>query len=126
MKKSKDLTTPVVACIAAIGIVGFWIYMFNLPGDSERRVTASEFGDEWPFYVQSGTLKCLPGRAIIFEGDNGKTYPVNGTAVAMNEKLATGWNDIREIWKPHPDPSLAAIGVKAPGDLSSIAFQLCE
>lgn len=45
---------------------------------SSKTIKAEEYGEEWPFTVDEGILKC-DGEAVTFVTD-GKIYPINGLA----------------------------------------------
>ncbi|WP_419861751.1 DUF2511 domain-containing protein [Candidatus Palauibacter sp.] len=49
---------------------------------SERTISRSDFGDEWPFTVESGLLRCSPPSVVTFTS-GGTTYAVNGTAMTV-------------------------------------------
>lgn len=61
---------------------------------STRRVTRADFGDDWPLTVESGTLSCQPGRAVVFLAPDGTAYGVNGSAA--------DYEDIDPIWAENP------------------------
>ncbi|MER2556045.1 MAG: DUF2511 domain-containing protein [Candidatus Competibacter denitrificans] len=70
-------------------------------------ISAAQFGNDWPLTVPSGVVSCEPAsdgstqiRIVTFVAD-GKTYAVNGTAMAI-AKRNKAWRDIEEIWKPDP------------------------
>jgi hypothetical protein len=60
---------------------------------SSRDVSSLEFGNEWPFTVQRGTLVCKPPGAVVFIS-SGKKYAVNGLAMSGKRN-----SNIRPIWK---------------------------
>ncbi len=65
-------------------------------------ITASEFGDAWPFTVDQGTLSCTGQDGIgevVFTVDN-VTYAVKGLA-----KQSGRYADIRVIWADSPSRS---------------------
>lgn len=66
-------------------------------GPNAMRVTAADYGEDWPLTVDSGVLSCPVGSAVIF-GDEDTAYALNGTALGMADDR--GWQDIREsaIW----------------------------
>jgi hypothetical protein len=67
-------------------------------------VTKADYGEKWPFTVDSGLLRCIgPRQEIIFVA-NGETYALNGTAKS-NPKYA----DIRPIWRD--DPSIQGVKI---------------
>ena len=49
--------------------------------DSGTVATADEFGQAWPFSVQSGTADCIDPRLAVFTVD-GTTYGLNPDAIA--------------------------------------------
>ena len=59
------------------------------------------FGAEWPFTVDSGTVKCEEPGALIFVSNEGdRHYSLNGTA-----KAQIGYpypNEVKDIWKFDP------------------------
>ena len=59
--------------------------------NNERIISESEYGNDWPFTVRQGRLKCTDS-AVTFEAD-GTTYAVNGTAQSR------GYPRIDSIWK---------------------------
>lgn len=54
-------------------------------------VTEKEYGEEWPFTVSEGLLKCSDKGVTFVSG--GVVYAVNGTATSH------GFADIEPIWK---------------------------
>lgn len=66
-------------------------------------VTESEYGDTWPFTFPAGELSCytqhIAGmkRAEVVITHRGKTYAINGTAMANKDYLNSA-----PITKPHP------------------------
>lgn len=46
---------------------------------NERSVTRAEYGEQWPFTVDSGTLVCVEASAVLFRTDGG-LYALNGRA----------------------------------------------
>jgi hypothetical protein len=52
--------------------------------DNGRKVTASQYGDQWPFTITSGELECL-NKAVIMHTPSG-TYNINGKAMSRYEK----------------------------------------
>jgi Protein of unknown function (DUF2511) len=71
--------------------------------EAARRVTASEFGDRWPFTVAEGEIDCIRGPeesgrrldAIVFRS-GGKTYGLNGAAERRGDLR------INPIWRADP------------------------
>jgi hypothetical protein len=64
--------------------------------DNERVVKKEDYGDDWPFTVQIGTIKCLEGIAPVLSA-GGHNYALNGHA------MARGYRDLHLIWLPDPD-----------------------
>lgn len=65
----------------------------------QRVVSRSDFGDAWPLTVESGTLRCEPGRAVVFRSPDGTDYAVNGSAMDGR------YRDIEAIWAANTDPA---------------------
>ncbi|NJN72895.1 MAG: DUF2511 domain-containing protein [Limnothrix sp. RL_2_0] len=139
--RSKSTTSPLVSAIAtaffAIFTLGIWITIrkgsvssvdsaSNSVSSNERFVTASEFGEQWPLSVHSGTLKCLVPSAVFFEVDSGVTYTVNGTATAMAQSQNESLPDIEEIWLYDSDPELANLGFRKTMILIEEGLKLCD
>jgi hypothetical protein len=60
-------------------------------------ISATEFGKEWPFTVERGTLACVPpGSNVVFTA-NGVTYALNGRA-----RGAKRWAEIDPIRRTIP------------------------
>lgn len=62
------------------------------PLQPERVISRADFGEEWPFTVESGTLRCSGSGAVTFTTE-GATYAVNGTASTVGAGIA-----IEPIW----------------------------
>lgn len=79
-------------------------------------ITREQFGEEWPFTVESGVLGCgavegSPGvGSVVFEADGsgGTFYAINGTAKGLADEQ--GWHPLEEIWAD--DPATAQYGGK--------------
>ncbi|MEE2566623.1 DUF2511 domain-containing protein [Hyphobacterium marinum] len=82
-------------------------------------VTAAEFGDDWPFTVDSGRLSCRAPRQALFYA-NGRTYPLNGAASARS--MDHGYASLDRIWRDNPDIPGTKISV---GPMISRALELC-
>ena len=62
---------------------------------TRRQISRSEFGDTWPFTVESGELACVgPGKNVVLT-TGGTTYGVNGTAKSR-------YPTVDPIWKEQP------------------------
>lgn len=59
-------------------------------------ITASDFGDKWPFTVNEGYVLCPDGVSVIFVSDD-KKYALNGVADTR------GFPSINTIWRYDPD-----------------------
>ena len=102
---------------ASIAIV---ILALSACNSNEKRVSHSDFGDEWPFTVSSGHLECLGNPYVIVFITNGNTYALNDAARATEK-----YSDISEILKDDANYP----GGKVKMDLSVIEFEglkLCE
>lgn len=96
-----------VIVLIVIGFIAYSIFFSDDSGDSVdsggsgRSVSRSEFGQDWPLTVESGTVECLPLSpslgSVIFTDDGGTTYAVNGTA-----RDHTDFPDIHPIWADAP------------------------
>lgn len=81
---------------------------------SSAAVTAAEFGANWPFIVDRGTVACHPEpglpnvQLVTFTDPAGNTYAVNGAASSRASKR--GWFNVQSIWKANP----AIPGTKIP------------
>ena len=89
--------------------------MFRLAGEqceetpaTGLKVSQEDFGDDWPFTVPDGTLKCWPELTegtLAEEGLGWYTFEHGGTTYALNSVLLgtvngfQGWSDIQLIWK---------------------------
>lgn len=69
---------------------------------SGTTVTLQEYGDRWPFTVESGVLEC--GRSGVTDAvtftSGGTTYSLNGTADTFAS--SKGWADVGPIWRDNP------------------------
>ena len=64
-------------------------------GAHAREVSQIEFGEAWPFTVNSGVLRCH-GTA----GTGAVTLEADGTVYAVNEVArARGYADLRRVWE---------------------------
>lgn len=60
-------------------------------GALEQKLTADDFGEEWPFTVEEGILS-FANNAVRFRVDR-TTYAVNGTATMTGR-----YKEIEQIW----------------------------
>ena len=82
-------------------------------------MTKVEFGEDWPFNVESGNVKCVDGNSVVFE-TNGNLYALNDAA-----RLSGNYKNIREILRSDANYP----GKKITMDLSLIEFEglkLCQ
>jgi predicted Zn finger-like uncharacterized protein len=85
------------------------------------RVTRAEWGDAWPFTVDSGMVDCLDslgnrkGAAVFSYG--GKTYALNGYAKSRR------YTNIRPIWRDNSDIPGAKIDI---GPMIDLALGQCR
>jgi hypothetical protein len=70
---------------------------------SEQRISRAQFGDDWPFTVTEGLLRCDRGTFVVFVA-NGKTYAINGSAKGAANR--EGYVDFESIWRPDETPGL--------------------
>jgi len=62
---------------------------------NDRTVSRSQFGDEWPFTVEEGTLRC---------SDNEVTFSTNGVQYAVNGSAkSAGYASMDTIWQPNTE-----------------------
>ncbi|MDE2981420.1 MAG: DUF2511 domain-containing protein [Gemmatimonadota bacterium] len=66
------------------------------PSLTERVISRADFGEEWPFTVESGTLRCSGSGAVTFTTES-TTYAVNGTALTAGAGI-----EIEPIWAFSP------------------------
>ena len=84
-------------------------------------VTRAEWGDAWPFKVDSGTVDCVNslgngnGAAVFRYG--GKTYALNGYAQSR------GYMNLRPIWRDNPDIPGTKIDI---GPMIKLALGQCR
>jgi hypothetical protein len=83
-------------------------------------VTASDYGSEWPFTVDSVTLRCGDAALthVVVEA-RGVTYALNGSARGSAQVKDGSWRDSRAVQKQDPF-------VAVPGDLIQRGLRLCE
>lgn len=62
---------------------------------TEKKLTALDFGEKWPFTISEGMVKCTEYGGVVFEA-NGKVYALNGTAQMHSDEY--GYANVEEIW----------------------------
>lgn len=80
-------------------------------------VRAADYGDAWPFTVESGTVRCVKPRNEIIFSSEGKVYAVNGTAKSNKD-----YADIAPIWKDNPQIEGTKISI---GPIIDLGLSLC-
>jgi hypothetical protein len=86
-------------------------------------VTRSEFGEDWPLTVASGTIRCDgspgAGQVIFTAPTSGTEYALNGTA------LEGGYASIDPIWRYEPGMAKYELRVNI-GVLTDRGLALCD
>ncbi len=90
-------------------------------GAKRRKITASQYGSEWPLTVDSAKL-CCRHNAVWVEV-RGKKYGINGTSKSLLEKRGHQCSDIQEIWKDHPEVDGLKVNI---GRLIQDGLALCQ
>jgi hypothetical protein len=97
-------------------------------GTRSVALKAKDYGDKWPFTVGEGFLSCEGAgvNAVLFTS-GGVVYALNGSAIGAMEKGGTGWADIREIRREHPDSDVygTKFYVYIPGAWYKEGLRLC-
>jgi len=91
--------------------------LIGITANAAERVTKSEYGDDWPLTVDSGTVLCRPGHVALFKTENGLVYGVNGTATG------NGYAQIDPIWRDHPDIEGLKVNI---GPITDAALEQCD
>ncbi|SEM67324.1 DUF2511 domain-containing protein [Halomonas caseinilytica] len=78
-------------------------------------VTASEYGNDWPFTVDSGRVDCKPVDAAVFTHD-GTAYQLNGAASQR------GYPAIDPLWRENPDIPGTKVSL---GKMIDVALSQC-
>jgi hypothetical protein len=88
-------------------------------------IRQQQFGSDWPFYVDHGTLTCRrplhgPNMHAVFFLHKDKAYPINGIAKQMTMESP---GDLGAIWRNDPH----APGLKVPvSGLIELGLSLCD
>ena len=61
------------------------VFLMASCDDSSKRISKSDFGDDWPFSVESGTLSCQGDPYVIIFESGGRTYGLNDAARATEQ-----------------------------------------
>lgn len=83
-------------------------------------VKSAEYGDKWPFTVDSITLSCRNNAAVLMQTKTGTTYWLNGKASAQFKNFPS-W---REIAKPDSRYGAGAV-MTPPPDIITRGLALC-
>ena len=95
-------------------VVGFLSVTGLLPEPSREgiEISQAEYGDQWPFAIQQGRLRCEGAGAVILTS-RGKDYGVNGIA-------GRRYASIKPVRKSTGDPSIDI------GPIISRGLTLCK
>lgn len=83
-----------------------FIFSFGASAKGMLPVAENDFGKGWAFTFKNGALLCKSnfGNAVfIVNYDNGKMYPLNGTASAATAKGKVGAFNLDDVWKEDID-----------------------
>lgn len=89
------------------------------PTQNPGSVHQDDYGDAWPFTVESGVIRCLTGERVVFES-GGVTYAINGLARGAMEQQ--GWSDVGEIWRDNPEGPAPKVSLDG---MISLGLGLC-
>lgn len=81
-------------------------------------VAAESYGENWPFTVDYGVIRCQRGALYFSTPDDGR-FPLNGLA----RSSAGGTKDLHDIWKDHPSPYTQKYPI---GDLINQGLEVCD
>lgn len=60
--------------------------------------TKQQMGDTWPFeQIESGIVYCHESGSVLFKGNNGRTYALNGQGKTYSKSHGNLWNSADEI-----------------------------
>ncbi|MGN8344369.1 DUF2511 domain-containing protein [Pseudomonas sp. SMV71] len=69
--------------------------------EKSQKVSSQDYGDAWPFTVDSVDLLCDgPSPKALVKTSDGTVYALSGSA--RSQAKDRGWSDGREITKPDP------------------------
>jgi hypothetical protein len=90
----KRMTISVVAlAMLASGVCG--------AQEKSQKVSSKDYGDAWPFTVDSVDLLCFgPSPKALARTSDGTVYALSGSA--RSQAKDRGWSDGQEITKPNP------------------------
>ena len=95
-------------------VAGFVFVAAVLPESSSEgiEISQAEYGDQWPFAIQQGRLRCEGTGAVIFTA-RGKDYGLNGMA-------STRYASMQPVRKSTGDPNFDL------GSIISRGLTLCK
>ncbi|ALI05613.1 MULTISPECIES: DUF2511 domain-containing protein [Pseudomonas] len=90
----KRMTTSVmVLAMLASGVCG--------AQEKTQKVSSKDYGDAWPFTVDSVELLCFgPSPKALARTSDGTVYALSGSA--RSQAKDRGWSDGHDITKPNP------------------------
>jgi hypothetical protein len=69
--------------------------------EKSQRVSSKDYGDAWPFTVDSVDLLCFgPSPKVLARTSHGTVYALSGSA--RSQAKDRGWSDGQDITKPNP------------------------
>lgn len=85
--------------LALIG-AGTFLALVGCGADSKTEtVSSKDFGDSWPFTVESVELSCEPNPPkALMKTSEGTLYALNASALKIASER--GWSDARDLAKP--------------------------
>lgn len=86
---------------------------------SEKTIYKDEYGNEWPFTVDKGVLKCSSNQVLFIV--NGKHYAINGTAQSLAQ--SHGYSSLEEIWAYDSEEMTTRISI---GRIIQDGLSLCN
>lgn len=90
--KRMTLSVTVLAMLAS-GVCG--------AQEKSQNVSSEDYGDAWPFTVDSVDLLCFgPSPKALARTSDGTIYALSGSA--RSQAKDRGWSDGQEITKPNP------------------------
>jgi len=97
----------------------FSIILLYSCSNHSKSLNKSDFGEDWPFKVESGRVECLDGYMVVFKTGS-DVYALNDAA-----RLGGDFKNIKDILRPDANYP----GKKIMKDLSQIEFEglkLCD
>ena len=96
--------------------------IISCTNNKTRTFKKSDYGKNWPYSVNEIEVYCEGYKEIYFKADNGKTYPLNGTAKGVS-KNNFKISNIDEIWLANPD--LPGTKIPYPQEFINDGLLLC-